>query len=851
MISNPTIETTMAASSSSQDSGGISSVPAEKTDKIGQLDVVIETLANKSTSINILFTDFRIILAFPTIKALMLFAASALLAFAPIQKKLIESENMSAKSISVVSAKAAPPTDQTTQVHALLQNIQVFVPENALYANTKLMKFSLSTEIRLSIAKNKMELNGNLNNMCLVLERDDKKVSMESASTQPVGKEAVVAPPRIAESLLTKFSVDFSINQLTEPIPGEASLKTTLTISTNIEPIEITLSLTQIKLFRSFGDSLMTEVAKLPIDVIAKSVGELKGSTEVKPVEVEATAVVPSIKDIYITPTLKEFKFALIDDLIKYPYPVLSLSAMLIQANISLHSSPMHESQVITGSIFEISLHLCQMLHCDKEKYQSFYLKTHPPQKPVLKACLNGLTFKVMKDNNNNIDLNFTMWRFHVEDQQIKVISDNNSKVVKEEQEQKQYKITPLVCPEFQHLISNPDIEQAISEIKIDPLMPVEARRKLVEEKMLQKKLSQMNISVIIKSDLTIDINFKMSEFRIIFAAQTISALAKTLKHITYITSTMIPKVIVKMAGDKASEKLSAAVKYASEKTEAALNKGDSSIKINGEMENLRLLLPEKGINKDERIAEFKLSSSLKFEMKTKEKANSEMKINAGVNSITLSLINPGTNVPLETIIRQTKIGIDLMNIGKEKSQNMGINIAIDPIIVNVGFRHLEFFASTLSEMLPKINLIQAAVSQEKKSIGSLQVMPEEKKRAMVPATKPASVMILSIAVELPQIAFQLFDDYRFTKMREQTRFEYPLIKIELSKFKTKLEQTTEGKGRMNIIASVSALSCTLSKGIAEDWLLFTNDFYISHEDKTGNICAHMEILYYYLFVSM
>ena len=849
MISNPTIETTMAASSSSQDSGSISSVPAEKTDKIGQLDVVIEMLANKSTSINILFTDFRIILAFPTIKALMLFAASALLAFAPIQKKLIESENMPAKSISEVSVKVAPPTDQTTQVHALLQNIQVFVPENALYANTKLMKFSLSTEIRLSIAKNKMELNGNLNNMCLVLERDDKKASMGSASAQGEGKEVVVPPPRIAESLLTKFSVDFSINQLTEPIPGEASLKTTLTISTNIEPIEITLSLTQIKLFRSFGDSLMTEVAKLPIDVIAKSVGELKGSTEVKPVEVEATAVVPSIKDIYITPTLKEFKFALIDDLIKYPYPVLSLSAMLIQANISLHSSPMHESQVITGSIFEISLHLCQMLKCDKEKYQSFYLKTHPPQKPVLKACLNGLTFKVMKDNNNNIDLNFTMWRFHVEDQQIKVISNNNSKVVKEEQEQ--YKIAPLVCPEFQHLISNPDIEQAISEIKIDPLMPVEARRKLVEEKMLQKKLSQMNISVIIKSDLTMDINFKMSEFRIIFAAQTISALAKTLKHITYITSTMIPKVIVKIAGDKASEKLSAAVKYASEKTEAALNKGDSSIKINGEMENLRLLLPEKGTNKDERIAEFKLSSSLKFEMKTKEKANSEMKISAGINSITLSLINPGTNVPLENIIRQTKIGIDLMNIGTEKSQNIGINVAIDPIIVNVGFRHLEFFASTLSEMLPKINLIQAAVSQEKRSIGPLQVMPEEQKRAMAPTTKPASIMILNIAVELPQIAFQLFDDYRFTKMREQTRFEYPLIKIELSKLKTKLEQTTEGKGRMNIMASVSALSCTLSKGIAEDWLLFTNDFYINHEDKTGNICAHMEILYHYLFVSM
>ena len=88
---------------------------------------------------NVDFTDFRVILAFPTFKTLLIFAQTALKASGDLQKKLAEAKPIEAKIIeesssATIAAKtvAALAVKGSSKIIAKIVNVEIWLPEDVI-----------------------------------------------------------------------------------------------------------------------------------------------------------------------------------------------------------------------------------------------------------------------------------------------------------------------------------------------------------------------------------------------------------------------------------------------------------------------------------------------------------------------------------------------------------------------------------------------------------------------------------------------------------------------------------------------------------------------------------------------
>ena len=112
MIQNPQIE---------------SNLQGNALEKTGQLNVNLTTQSKANiTKIDFLFTDFRVVLAFPTIKALLYSASSAMKATNALQSKL--AKNLPAEPKITVKEETAIKSG-SLEIKGKIENVEVWLPE--------------------------------------------------------------------------------------------------------------------------------------------------------------------------------------------------------------------------------------------------------------------------------------------------------------------------------------------------------------------------------------------------------------------------------------------------------------------------------------------------------------------------------------------------------------------------------------------------------------------------------------------------------------------------------------------------------------------------------------------------
>ena len=720
-------------------------IEADKSASKGQLDVSMKINGkDNSSDINFYFSGFRIVLAIPTIREIILHTAELM------------------KEINQLNSQIGP-TSEPEQIQTIaetkkqismnlkgkLENIELWVPEDALKPDTVVTKIALSNILELEQGVRKDE-KGTLN--------IKTTVSNLALSLCEKGR---------SRSLLNKFDIDFEFQEVEREQQN---------IKVKIKPIEIFISLNQVIFFQKFADRLMKEIDLLPLDALElqKDGKQLVSAPEVQPATITMSVIAQ----------LDLVKLVIENDLVEFEYPLLKIWLANMSAEVKMNPTG---SQNIKAKIFEISLELGKMLNKNKSKYNNYqeyfklllktsrgrYMSEECIYKEVLGLGINGLEFNLEKDDSENMSIGAKMWRLFLKDRQIK------SNKIKENM----YEYIPILTPTYQSIISNPQIEDLCSPLeKIQD--PIE-KEKEMRSILLEKSKSQLHVSTKLWANNKVDINANLEEFRVIFAAKTISSLSKMLKIINNLVEKIVPQVII----EKKESPKTVNQTIAKTTTENKIPTGkDSELILNCKVRNINLLLPESGEDGMEDVAKFSLTAGMQLDL-ANIAGKSNMKIKAGIESILLQYINNNKNV--DTIIPITKIAFQMEDSTNENSQDSKIIVIVNPIEIDVAFRHIKFFTKTstrILEMLPKLT----ASAQSENSAQSFPV---------------ANLIIMNIIASLDIFRISVYDGVG----KEQ----YPWLQLKLLKAAAGMKLTESPEGGQKIInASVDSLSLEIFKKI-------------------------------------
>ena len=367
-------------------------IEADQSTSKGQLDVSMKMKAkDNSSTINFLFSDFRIVLAIPTIRELILQAAQLLKATEEITSKLKgSSEPKQVQAIVQTNKKGS------MKLIGRLENIELWVPEDALNPDTVVTKLALSNDLEFEQGVSKDEkgilnLTTTVSNLSLSLAEKDR-----------------------SRSLLNKFDIDLKFKGVEEE-------KRDIKIS--IKPIELFVSLTQVIFFQKFADHLLKEIDSLPLDALAPK--KIEKSIVPVPEAKPATVAMAIIAQVDL------LKLVVENDLVEFKYPLFKIWLANMSAEVEMKPPG---SQSVRAKIFEVSMELGKMLNNNKEKYIRYleyfkkllqtsrgrYMSEESIYKEVLGLGINGLEFCLEKDDSENMTVDAKMWRLFIKDRQIK-----------------------------------------------------------------------------------------------------------------------------------------------------------------------------------------------------------------------------------------------------------------------------------------------------------------------------------------------------------------------------------------------------------------------------------------------
>ena len=192
---------------------------------------------------------------------------------------------------------------------------------------------------------------------------------------------------------------------------------------------------------------------------------------------------------------------------------------------------------------------------------------------------VNSLDLEYSKDENENMRLNTTMWRFAVHDRQVKAYSKGNS-----------YEYLPIIAPEFQSIIANPKIEEIF--LSLSNIDDYATKSQKLLEILKEKGLCQFKLLLDLKAKEEIKVDVVLSDFKVILASKTMFSLTSAIRHMKTIVDTVLPKIIFEKSVEVAPKQPSKAVIIATEQAQHALGK-NSKLVVLAKLTNIVLLLPE------------------------------------------------------------------------------------------------------------------------------------------------------------------------------------------------------------------------------------------------------------------
>ena len=339
------------------------------SEELGQLKVAF--VANdKENEQNITTTlaDFRINLAFPTVKAILIFSQKLQGFSHNVMIKLGELQKVSAReeiSIEKEVPKAIKPEEKPTKgkmnVNVKLANLEVIIPTDPTKQKTEVIKFAVSTDVNFI---NAVDAEGIIDRLIY---------------TNVTSLSIICSQEERVESILNKMSI---LAKYKEKVGVDRD------IFVDIKPIMIKVTFKELQFIQYLADNITKELEMLQ----PKVEEEKKEEAKVK-VEGKVEQKVEEIKEIVqeedksdkkeLSPKLKVvvnmslLKFVLEDNLSKYKYPLVKM--WVANTAVDTLLDPVNGTKV-SAHIFEIAIELGQMFDKDTEKteYYEEYFKQLP-----------------------------------------------------------------------------------------------------------------------------------------------------------------------------------------------------------------------------------------------------------------------------------------------------------------------------------------------------------------------------------------------------------------------------------------------------------------------------------------
>ena len=180
-------------------------------------------------------------------------------------------------------------------------------------------------------------------------------------------------------------------------------------------------------------------------------------------------------------------------------------------------------------------------------------------------------------DEENNLKADARLWRLSARDRQLTLAGKE---------------LHPLLAPEFQAIIGNPQIEAACMEV--EDVADTEEKMRQIKDRLGKNELSQLHISVDVRKGKENNIELLLEEFRVVVAAPTVTALARILKHVNGVKEKVMPQMIAPaaVAGKKESPQKPPSENLVTSEppVEGVV---ESKTAFRGKLRNIVLMLPE------------------------------------------------------------------------------------------------------------------------------------------------------------------------------------------------------------------------------------------------------------------
>lgn len=329
-------------------------------EELGQLKVnFVANGKENEQNISTTLADFRINLAFPTVKALLVFAQGLQGFGDDVMKKLGELQAVNEQEDVQVVAKDSPkvakapkaeekPAKGKLNVDVKLANLETTIPMDPTSEASAVVKFGMSTDVK------------------FVNAVDSEGVTKRSVDANVTSLSIVCAQEEVVESILNEMSIAVKYGE---------SVGVDRDIWVDIKPIMVKVTFKELQFLQVFADNITRELESLqPSEDQKKEVAvkkELKESKEaaVKPKALEKSEKEAPAPKLKVVVKMDLLKFVLEDNLSKYKYPLVKMWIANMAADVLL--DPVNGTKV-NSHIFEIAIELGQMFNQDIENTKCY-----------------------------------------------------------------------------------------------------------------------------------------------------------------------------------------------------------------------------------------------------------------------------------------------------------------------------------------------------------------------------------------------------------------------------------------------------------------------------------------------
>ena len=646
-----------------------------KEQKLSQFHFSLDKKMNGETGINFTFSEFHIIFAAQTIASL----TERLKQINDAQKNLVPqlllnfesrtpSPSILQPGVAEDAAKIVLGKESKLSLCGELSNIVLVLPKSGLQNKERLARFSLTSKVELDLITQQgcstMKANARIEEICLEIYK------------QKVLQDVLIQR--------TKIVFEFSDNS------KEDGKESVMSVNLVVDPIKVHVAFSHIRFFAKKLAAIMSQLPTL------KGASQESKFIQLEPVQ---ESNIDTHNNISINAELKLMEFFLFDDSMenKTKFPWMQLELVRAGGKVEIEDKKMKGKAsigILKGTLSK------QVTEPSFGNYITEFKAKHPksihPYMVLLELGFENMKADLTKDPEETIEFSAFLHRLYLKDLELKAKStETNAEIV------------PVIASDFRDIISNPLIETTAKD-----------------------HFHQLEIKLILnKKEENTKIDLLYSDFRVIVSPPFILTVMETMQSLDE-RMLKISKIF-EIANDFLND-----VEVKENKEEKEVILPTKKLKFSGTISNIEVWIPASIETNFTRVCQFSFTTKVEFGLAEESKDGRVLQRNLGASTkmsqLKLSILNKHQLKENEDIARlkqelvmlpsRLRVDVKRTEIINKNTEEMNVDVSIEPINITIGFRELlffkvlaEYYQVNLMDKMPKLEFNKEEKIEEKK----------------------------------------------------------------------------------------------------------------------------------------